>query len=309
MMNAIRFLALLLTLALLQAPEAQAQTKLRFGYTAANDLLPAFVAKDQGFFERNGLDVELQLVPNGSVTPAALAAGSLHIATPTAPIFLQANENGIDLVVVSGASLFTSQNRTIGLVSPVPGLKSAADLAGRKVSVPGINGVMHVVFMKWLKQSGVDPAKVTYIETGFAQMPDMLRGKQVDAAIVLEPFLSRILDAKVAQLVSPYFYEVREQGLFTMYVASRKWAQENPAAVAAFRRSLEQALDFIKSNRDAARQSEARYLKLPPEVVARMPLATFTTQAPVPEMEFWRDLSQEFGLLRRKVDVRPLVLP
>lgn len=56
------------------ASGALGQTKILLGYTGANAFLASFVAKEKGFFAKNGLDVTLQRIPTGSTIPAALFA-------------------------------------------------------------------------------------------------------------------------------------------------------------------------------------------------------------------------------------------
>ncbi|MGH7003627.1 MAG: ABC transporter substrate-binding protein, partial [Alphaproteobacteria bacterium] len=70
------------------AAGATAQTKILIGYTGANTFVPSFVAKDKGFFAKNGLDVTLTRIPVGSTIPGALLANSLQVGTLTAPVFL-----------------------------------------------------------------------------------------------------------------------------------------------------------------------------------------------------------------------------
>ena len=76
------------------------------GFSASTAFSNAFVAANEGIFKKHGLDVEMKLVPNSSTTPAALIADSLQVATPTAPITLQAIEQGLDLVVLAGGSYY-----------------------------------------------------------------------------------------------------------------------------------------------------------------------------------------------------------
>ena len=64
---------LLAAVAVCLAGPAAAQTKISLGYTQANAFMAAFVAKDQGFFAKRGLDVTMQIVPQGSrLCPSAL---------------------------------------------------------------------------------------------------------------------------------------------------------------------------------------------------------------------------------------------
>ncbi|WP_382326996.1 ABC transporter substrate-binding protein [Hydrogenophaga sp. UC242_50] len=81
--------------------------KIVFGFSASTAFANAFVAANEGLFKKHGLDVEMKLVPNSATTPAALMAGSLQIATPTAPNTMQAVEQGLDLVVLAGGGYYT----------------------------------------------------------------------------------------------------------------------------------------------------------------------------------------------------------
>jgi len=74
-------------------------------------------------------------------------------------------------------------------------IKAATDVKGKKIGVPGVNSVADVMFRKWLKNNGVNLNDVTFIETPFPQMNDLLRAGTVDAVLAAEPIRSRIVDA------------------------------------------------------------------------------------------------------------------
>src|ERR1700742_2817733 len=84
----------------LVAAPAMAATKINLLYIPGGDFVPSFVAKDQGIFDKHGVDVDMAIAQNGSVITAALAAEQAQIGTPTPPVLLQANEQGLDMVVV-----------------------------------------------------------------------------------------------------------------------------------------------------------------------------------------------------------------
>jgi len=73
--NMKRHLALLACFAATLTP-AEAATKIRIMYTAVGAYASSFVAKDQGFFAKRGLDVTLQIVPQGSTIASAMAGGT-----------------------------------------------------------------------------------------------------------------------------------------------------------------------------------------------------------------------------------------
>lgn len=289
-----------LATALVAPGSGVAQTKMTLGYTSANAFLAAFVAKDQKFFEKRGLDVTLQRIPIGSTIPGAIMAGSLQIGTLTPPVFIQAVEGGLPLVIVQGATTQNKENSTAGVVArPEANVGGPADFKGKKVGVPGLNGVQHVTFLKWLRDRNVDPKQVTFIEAAFPQMGDMLKGGQIDAALPVEPFLSRIVNTNAGKLVARYTGEVVPQGyLESFYTSTKQWAESNPKAVADFRAALDEALAFIKSNPEEAKKSQITHLGLPPEVVANLPLPTFAAKVAPEQIKFWIDLTKDFGIAK-----------
>jgi NitT/TauT family transport system substrate-binding protein len=292
----------------LAAGGAAAQTKIIIGYTGANTFVPAFVAKDKGFFAKHGLDVTLQRIPVGSTIPGALLSNSIQVGTLTAPVFLAANENGIDLVIIAGASLQSKSNPTAGVVVRADsGITKPEDFKGKKVGAPGVNGLQDILFKKWLKDRNVDWRAVTYVDAPFPQMGDMLKGGQLDAALPVEPFVGRIVNTKVGTLLSHYPVEVADNYLESFYAVSKRWAEANATAVKGFREAIREGVAFAKSDPEEAKKTQTTYLGLPPQVVATLPLATFTVDVEVKQVAFWVDLCREFGLLKTALKTDDLV--
>ena len=295
-------------LAMLLAPLAAAQTKITLGYTGANAFVAAFVAKDQGFFAKRGLDVTMQLVPVGSTIPAAMAGGSLQVGTLTPPAFLLAVEGGIETQIVSAATFQSKANITTGVVAREgANIKAPADFRGKRVGVPGLNGVNHVTFMKWLKDRGTDPRQVTFVEAFFPQMGDLLKGGQVDAVLPVEPFLGRIVQSKVGYVVAPYAAEVSDNYLESFYIMTRDFMQKNPKAADAFKESIREAVAWIGKNEEAARKTQVTYLKLPEAIAMSIRMPTLTVDIQVKDLQFWIDLCKDFGVTKGTATVQQVL--
>ena len=295
-------------LAMLLAPLAAAQTKITLGYTGANAFVAAFVAKDQGFFAKRGLDVTMQLVPVGSTIPAAMAGGSLQVGTLTPPAFLLAVEGGIETQIVSAATFQSKANITTGVVAREgTNIKAPADFRGKRVGVPGLNGVNHVTFMKWLKDRGTEPRQVTFVEAFFPQMGDLLKGGQVDAVLPVEPFLGRIVQSKVGYVVAPYAAEVSDNYLESFYIMTRDFMQKNPKAADAFKESIREAVAWIGKNEEAARKTQVTYLKLPEAIAMSIRMPTLTVDIQVKDLQFWIDLCRDFGVTKGTATVQQVL--
>lgn len=292
-------------------PAAAQTTRIVFGYTAVTDFASAFVAKEEGFFTRRGLDVEMKFVPINSTIPAAVQADSLHIGGPTPSVFLQAVDGGLDHVVVSGGGLTSKTTTGFGLVARAgSGIRGAADCVGRKIGVPGLGAFLHVSFRAWLKQSGVDWARVQFIEAAFPQHGDLLRGGSLDAVVTADPFMSRITDSGAGYVASYYSTFLPEGQPTILYTARRDWAQKNTAAVKAFREAIQEAASFMQrpGNEARVRAAIGRHIKLPPEVLAK---AQISPPAPViveRQLQYWVGLMKDQGMLKGEPAVASLIV-
>ena len=285
---------------------AAAQTKLIVGYTPANAFMPAFVAKDKGFFAKRGLDVTLQTVPQGSTIAAAMAGGTMQVGTLTAPVYLLSVEGGIDTQIVAASTYQVKSNPTISVMAREgSNIRNAAQMKGKRMGVPGLNGVNHVVAMKWLENNGVPRNQVTYVETGFAQMGDLLKGSQVDLVVPVEPFITRLEQTKVGyQVAVP---TITDSYLESFYIMMRDFVQKNPKAARDFREALREAVAYIKSNEAEARQTQVTYLKLPEAAAASIKLPTFAVDVKREDVDFWVKLLKNFGVTKGTATAQQVV--
>lgn len=278
---------------------AQSAIPMTVGYTGANAFMGAFVAKQAGVFERNGLNVTMQRIPTGSTIPAALVGGSLQVGGLTAPVTLVAIESGLPLRIVAGSSLQSSANPTGSVVARNgSGINSAADFVGRRVGTPGLNGAQHITFMRWLRMNDVDPARVIYVEAAFPQMGDMLRSGQIDATLPVEPFLGRIIDTDVGYNVAFYLGEVAESYIESFWVMTTGFMDANPGAASAYQSSIAEATGMIEADNSIGLRSQVEFLELPEPVAMAQKMPTVTAEVTAEQIAFWIELCTEFGLLR-----------
>jgi len=299
-----------LGLVLLSLPQAEAATKVRVMYTAVSGYSASYIAKDQGFFEKRGLDVEMILAPQGGAIIEGLTSGSAEIGTPTPTVFLQAVDSGLDQVAIAATNAFPEKSKSGVLARTDANIHSAQDLIGKKVGVPGINGLLDVVFRKWLADKGIDTKKVNYVEASFPQMSDMLRASIVDAVVAVDPFYSRIIDQKTGYLVDNYTSVLPDGTIASVYSATGKWATANADTVRAFQGALAEAAAFskIEANAPAVQESIARYTKLPVAVVAALPIPNLVAQINPSDLDFWIKVMKERDMLTGSPDKAKAVM-
>ena len=300
----VRLIALVLCALSINFAASAEDSKLTIGFVPAADFVPLMVAKDKGIFTRHGVDATLTIIPLISNIPAALVSGSLQIGATTGPIFLQAAENGIDLVAIAGAARWTPTSQTASLIAGRDsGINAPQDLVGKRVAVPGLNSLMDLIFRRWLVTRSIQPSSLTEVEASFPAMGDLLRNRQVAAAMVIEPFRDAVLTSGAGTRLADPAGEVNPDILAAFYIADRAWAAAHSADIAAFRASLQDGMTDLAHD-PADRAIEAKYLKVNAKV-----LPSYSTALTAQDLQFHHDLLKQFGLIDGKQDLAKLILP
>lgn len=278
--------------------------KVSIGYPPAVDFLPAFVANDTGCFKDNGIDAELLRIAVATNISAGLASGTLQIGMSTATILLPAVENGLDIVAIAGSSRLKKGNENISMVvKDGVEIKSAKDVIGKKIGVPGILSVGDLVFRKWLKNNGIDLAQVTFIETPFPRMKDMLKAGTVDAVLAAEPVRTFItIDKTGYRAPEEYYSAVSPDSALTFWTAMGPWAKANPQVIKAFKSCLAKSIDWIKANPEKALEIEEKYLRFKVKGDSN-----WTSEISAQDLELYAKISKELGLVKTDIDTKKIV--
>ncbi|MBO0872744.1 MAG: ABC transporter substrate-binding protein [Pseudonocardia sp.] len=271
------------------------------GYTPITTALPAWVAQEQGFFKQNNLDVALKLSANINTMPP-LMGKEYDLALSTQPDLVKAASNGLDIVQVSGDALDTKANPTVLImVRPDSGIKSISDLKGKRIAAPSLGGNIHLSFLHLLEQNGVPAKSVQAVQVPSPNIPDQLTAKQVDAAEILQPFANELLSKGMVSLGNP-FRSIGDSVTQTFWIADRSWAESHRDTVVRWVKSLQQANDFIKSNKERTVAIMEKYTKQPAETLTNTPLPDYSFSNDVAQLSTWIDIMRQVGDFKPRVD-------
>ena len=198
------------------------------------------VAVDEGIFKKHGLDAEMVLIGINSNIPAAIVSNSIQIGGPTSTVFLQAADGGLDLVAIAGASIMNPSSNVNIAAFARNGItiKEPKDFVGKKVGAPGLGAFLHVLFVKWLVEKGVDPKSVNFVEVTFPTMADIIKSGGVDVVLTAEPFVTRMINAGLGTVAARYGAELARTEPIIFYAAARDWAEKNPDTIKKFRDAI-----------------------------------------------------------------------
>src|SRR5258705_280747 len=147
------------SLALIASPinafAAAAPSRLVIGYAWTRPrLMPLWMARDQGFFEKYGIESEPVLLRSGATLVTGMASGDIQIGRTAGAAVLSAVAAGHEIKMLA---TFSSHNSYDVVVRP--NIKKAEDLRGKKLAINSVGGGTWIGAMLWLEYFGLDPQR------------------------------------------------------------------------------------------------------------------------------------------------------
>lgn len=218
------------------------------------------VAKEKGFFEKAGVDVELkwfEYVPSMD----AFAAKQLDAVCMTNGDTLVTGATGGRGVMI----LINDYSNGNDIVVGAPGIDSIADLKGKKIGVE-IGFVSHLLLNQALKSAGLTEADVELVNVPTDQTPQTLASGEVSAIVAWQPNSGQALKAVAGS--KPLFTSADAKGLIydVLAVSPESLAKRRDDWVKVLK-AWYMAVEFIKNpeTQDEAVAIMASRVNLPPE--------------------------------------------
>jgi putative hydroxymethylpyrimidine transport system substrate-binding protein len=138
-----------------------------------------YAAQAAGEYDRAGLDVDVKAPPDPAAPLKLLQAGRADVVISYEPELLLARDKGADDLVAVGALVQKPLTSLIAL--PGSGIRSAEDLAGKRVGTAGI-GYQSAYLRTIAEKAGIDPGSIKETNVGF-DFSRPLIAKKVDATL------------------------------------------------------------------------------------------------------------------------------
>ena len=215
------------------------------GLSGWTGFAPLTLAKEAGIFEKNGLNVTLNKIPQAS-RHLAMASGDIQCAATTVETWIVWNANGVESTQIfqldksHGADGIAVRNE----------VEKVEDLKGKSVaaSAPGTSPYF---FLAWiLHQNGLSMRDVRVVNLEPGPAAQAFVAGQNDAAMTYEPYLSTVRDApdsgKILGTTLDY------PAVMDTFGCTPAFLKENPEAAKALANSYFEALDMIKADQAKA---------------------------------------------------------
>ncbi len=251
--------------------------RLPVGYIPNIQFAPLYVAMDRGFFEEQGIEVELDYSYETDAV-ALVGANELQFAIVSGEQVLMARSQGLPVVYVFA----WYQDYPVAVVAKQEqGIRIAQDLAGKRIGLPGLFGANYIGLRALLNAVGLKESDVTLDSIGFNQV-EALAADQEQAIVgyaANEPIQLRNLGFAVDVIRVADYVQLASNGLLT----NEKTIAENPGLVEGMVKALALGISEALANPQAAYESSLKYvegLATANEKVQKEILAT--------SMEFWK---------------------
>ena len=286
----------------------RAQTqRVRIGSGSNDTYALSYFAKDGGFFERAGIEADVQLFNNAQEMQQAMAGDALDVAVGDPLQIGNAFNNGLRLGFIAPATIYSSRQPTTFLCVAKDGpIRSANSLENGTVAVVALSSLMTVGLLDWLTVNGADSAKIKMVELPFPAMAAAVTRGTVAAAILAEPFLSaaaqdvHILGDPLAPVASTY--------LLSGIITKRDWVSTNTDLTSRLRKAYSATSAWANSHHDETARILATYSKINVETVRTMRRATLGTTLDPRLLQPVLDVAFKYGQLQKPTHAADLVL-
>jgi putative riboflavin transport system substrate-binding protein len=228
--------------------------RLPMGYIPSVQFAPFYVAVEKGYFRDAGIELEFDysFETDGM---ALVGAGKLPFAIVSGEQVPLAREQGLPVKYV----MAWYQDYPVSIVAKSnAGIKTAQDLKGKKIGLPGLFGATYVGLRAFLFASGLKESDVTLDSVGYNQV-EALVSDQEQAVVVYtsnEPVQLRAQNVDITELRVSDAAKLASNGVVT----NEKTIKENPELVRAFISAMLKGLKDVIANPNEALQLSKTYI-------------------------------------------------
>jgi NitT/TauT family transport system substrate-binding protein len=226
---------------------------------------PLWVGSKKGFFEQQGLDVQVVVLRGIPMVVQALAAGSIQFASGGPEPFMESSDRGLDFIITGGVI----NGMTAAIVAGKKYL-TFEDLRGTTIGSSSLTGGTVTALREALRQKGLEyprDYKILVVAGGSSGNLAALQSGQISATTVAVPLnyaaeelgfntLGRLLDA-VPQFQS------------AALATRRSWAEKNRPLMVRFMKGMVQSLRWMHNNKEATVEFLTKEIQLKPALALK----------------------------------------
>lgn len=208
---------------------------------------PMYVAIEQGYFEEEGIDLEVILTPGADKVSAAVLSNTVDIgfAGTESAIYIYAGGEEDYLVTFAGLTKRDGQfilSRNCDKEFKLEDLYGSEILVGRKGGMPALN------FLNAMKNSNIDTSKINInYSIDFASLSGTFMGGVGDYVDLFEPTATSLVklgDYCIVESIGKLSGEVP----YTAFYTRKSYLEQNEDVLKKFTNAINKGLEYVKNN-------------------------------------------------------------
>ncbi len=232
-----------------KSDEKKTVEKVNLGVSKSFLSIPVYIAKEQGFFLKQGLDLTLKEYSSGKLATRGLFAGEVKVSTVAdmPVVFNSFKRNDFCIFATFTSSYFFVKI----LARKDSGIKTGADLKGKRV---GINRgtSSHFYLGVYLIHNNLAISDIEIVHFKTIDLPAALKNGEVDAISVWQPYnqeAERLLQDNTIELPHPEIYRTTFN-----FAVMKSFAKDHPEILEKIIKATDKATQFIKDNKEKSQE-------------------------------------------------------
>jgi NitT/TauT family transport system substrate-binding protein len=247
----------LCALALLTAPVLAQAASVRAAYSSISAaMLPLFVAKDRGLFEKHGIDVDLTYIRGVAIE--ALIANEVQFVRASPPSVVRSTLRGADLAVIANTI-----NVPVFSLMTRPEITRPEDLKGKRIGVTGFGDSPDLVLSMVLEKFGFLRGKDVMVVPIHGGMPDLMLAVSkgfVEGGMISAPSNLRGLKVGLRELIDSA--DLGVPYLNSPLSTRRAFIKSNRDTVLRVLRGYYEAVQATRNERESSMKILAKYTRV-----------------------------------------------
>jgi NitT/TauT family transport system substrate-binding protein len=206
-----------------------------------------YVAENQGFFEKNGLEVTIKGYGSGRAAANAFMAGEADISTSADFVFVSSSFDNADLRIIG--TVATAQVKEL-IARKDKGITTINDLIGKRIGVTRRSGA-EFLFGVFLTFNGLSYQDVELVDLRPSEIAEAILNGDIDAAFTWDPYAYDIKEELGDDNIVSWF---GGQDFYFVLLTKEDWIENNPVATERFIKSLLEAEDYIEGNPEESKE-------------------------------------------------------
>jgi NitT/TauT family transport system substrate-binding protein len=237
---------------------AQAQSLTAFYTAPVVSMAPMWIAKEAGFFKKQGLDVKLVFIPSGPTGTTAILAGEVDVGVIGGFAPIRAILSGAKDLVIIGES----KNAIVGTIVGKKEITSVQELKGKRLGIDRIGSNPDMFTQAALSRFNMDPLRdLQYIQMGnIGQGIPALKGGAIDALTTNPP--DDLIAQKLGFRVILDITAMKIPFAATVLASSRNTVARKQPELTKFMHAYAEAVHYFLTNREGTAQVIAKYTKV-----------------------------------------------